>query len=66
MNFFRRGRVVFRQGLVDCAGRRQRDIEIAFTDKEWLRLHDLFRQAWEKPEITERMAALQLEYGEQG
>ena len=27
---------------------------------------DLFRQAWEKPEITERMAALQLEYGEQG
>jgi hypothetical protein len=38
----------------------------AFTDKEWLRLRDLFRQAWEKPEITERMAALQLEYGEQG
>jgi hypothetical protein len=45
---------------------KQQDIEIAFTDKEWLRLRDLFRQAWEKPEITERMAALQLEYGEQG
>ncbi len=45
---------------------KQQDIEIGFTDKEWLRLRDLFRQAWEKPEITERMAALQLEYGEQG
>ena len=45
---------------------KQQDIEIGFTDKEWLRLRDLFRQAWEKPEITERMATLQLEYGEQG
>jgi hypothetical protein len=45
---------------------KQQDMEIGFTDKEWLRLRDLFRQAWEKPEITERMAALQLEYGEQG
>jgi hypothetical protein len=45
---------------------KQQEIEIAFTDKEWLRLRDLFRLAWEQPEITERMAALQLEYGEQG
>jgi hypothetical protein len=45
---------------------KQQNVEIAFTDKEWLRLRDLFRQAWEKPEIAERLAALQLEYGEQG
>jgi hypothetical protein len=30
------------------------------------RLRDLLRLAWETPEIVERMAALQLEYGEQG
>lgn len=45
---------------------KQQDIEIGFTGKEWQRLRDLFRQAWEKPEIVEYMAKLQLEYGEQG
>lgn len=45
---------------------KQQDLQINFTDKEWQRLRDLFRQAWEKPEIVERLAALQLEYGEQG
>jgi hypothetical protein len=45
---------------------KQQDLQIEFTDKEWLRLRDLFRQVWEKPEMVERMAALQLEYGEQG
>ncbi len=45
---------------------KQQDWQIDFTDKEWLRLRDLFRQAWDRPEMVERMAALQLEYGEQG
>ncbi len=45
---------------------KQQDLQIDFTDKEWQRLRDLFRQAWEKPEIIECIAALQLEYGEQG
>jgi hypothetical protein len=45
---------------------RQQDLHIDFTEKEWHRLRDSFRLAWEKPEIVERMAALQLEYGEQG
>ena len=45
---------------------KQQDLQINFTDKEWQRLRDLFREAWEKPEIVERLAALQLEYGEQG
>jgi hypothetical protein len=45
---------------------KQQNLQIDFTDKEWLRLRDLFRQVWEKPEMVERMAGLQLEYGEQG
>jgi len=45
---------------------KQQDLQIDFNDKEWLRLRDLFNQAWEMPEMIERMAALQLEYGEQG
>jgi hypothetical protein len=45
---------------------KQENLQIDCNEKEWLRLRDLFRQAWEKPEIVERMAALQLEYGEQG
>jgi hypothetical protein len=45
---------------------KQQDIEIGFTDKEWTRLGDLFRQAWQKPEIIARLTELSLEYGEQG
>jgi hypothetical protein len=45
---------------------KQQSLQIDFNEKEWLRLRDLLRQVWEKPEIVERMAALQLEYGEQG
>jgi hypothetical protein len=45
---------------------KQQDWQIDFTDKEWPRLRDVFRQAWDRPEMVERMAALQLEYGEQG
>jgi len=45
---------------------KQQDLQIEFTDKEWLRLRDLLRQAWEKPEIVEGLATLELEYGEQG
>jgi hypothetical protein len=45
---------------------KQQDLQIDFNEKEWLRLRDLFHQVWEKPEMVERMAALQLEYGEQG
>jgi hypothetical protein len=45
---------------------KQQDMQIDFNEKEWLRLRDLFHQVWEKPEMVERMAALQLEYGEHG
>jgi hypothetical protein len=31
---------------------KQQDLQIDFTDKEWMRLGDLFRQVWDKPEMA--------------
>jgi hypothetical protein len=33
---------------------------------EWTALRDLFRRAWQSPELQRRVQEPQLEYGEQG
>jgi hypothetical protein len=44
--------------------RRQMDFDLSAT--EWTALRDLFRRAWQSPELQRWLAELQLEYGEQG
>jgi hypothetical protein len=44
--------------------RRQMYFDVSAT--EWTALHDLFHRAWQSPELQRWLAALQLEYGEQG
>ena len=47
-----------------AATRRQLHFSLAAT--EWTALRDLFRRAWQSPELQRRLQELQLEYGEQG
>jgi hypothetical protein len=47
-----------------AATRRQMHLVLAAT--EWTTLRDLFRRAWQSPELQRRLQELQLEYGEQG
>jgi hypothetical protein len=47
-----------------AATRRQLHFSLAAT--EWTALRDLFRRAWQSPELQRRVQDLQLEYGEQG
>jgi hypothetical protein len=42
------------------------DVVIQLTEAEWHALGDLFRDAWQRPEVARWLAELQLEYGEQG
>jgi hypothetical protein len=44
--------------------RRQMHFVLAAT--EWTALRDLFRRAWQSPELQRRLQELELEYGEQG
>ena len=44
--------------------RRQMYFDVSAT--EWTALRDLFRRAWQRPELQSWLAELQLEYGEQG
>jgi hypothetical protein len=44
--------------------RRQMHFELSAT--EWTAMRDLFRRAWQRPELQHWLAELQLEYGEQG
>ena len=44
--------------------RRQMYFDVSAT--EWTALRDLFRRAWQSPELQPWLAELQLEYGEQG
>jgi hypothetical protein len=39
---------------------------IDFSASEWIALRDLFRQAWESPDLQRWLVELQQEYGEQG
>jgi len=44
----------------------KRDACINFSASEWIALRDLFRQAWESPDLQRWIVELQQEYGEQG
>jgi hypothetical protein len=46
------------------AARRQMHFSVIAT--EWTALRDLFRRAWQSPELQRRLQELELEYGEQG
>ena len=42
------------------------DVRLDLNETEWLALRDLFRDAWQRPELVRWLAALAQEYGEQG
>ncbi|MGH9411187.1 MAG: hypothetical protein ACRD1V_17230 [Vicinamibacterales bacterium] len=44
----------------------RRQIQFILSATEWTTLRDLFRRAWESPELQRWLQELQLEYGEQG
>jgi hypothetical protein len=44
----------------------RRQMHFSVTATEWTALRDLFRRAWQSPELQRRVQELQLEYGEQG
>jgi hypothetical protein len=44
----------------------RRQLRFSVTATEWTALRDLFRRAWQSPELQGRLQVLQLEYGEQG
>jgi hypothetical protein len=45
---------------------KQNEVGIDFSENEWNALRDLFRQAWENPELQRWLQGLRQEYGEQG
>lgn len=45
---------------------KQNEVGIDFSESEWDALRDLFRQAWENPELQRWLQELRQEYGEQG
>jgi hypothetical protein len=45
---------------------RQPQVHIRFSARQWSDLRDLFREAWQRPELQEWVLVLQQEYGEQG
>jgi hypothetical protein len=44
----------------------RRQMHFSTTAAEWTALRDLFRRAWQSPDLQRRVQELQLEYGEQG
>jgi hypothetical protein len=44
----------------------RRQMHFVLSATEWTALRDLFRRAWQSPELQRRLQELQLEYGEQG
>ncbi|HEY6357193.1 MAG TPA: hypothetical protein VIX35_03050, partial [Vicinamibacterales bacterium] len=42
------------------------DTQIRLTQTEWDALGDLFRDAWQRPEIARCLSGLRQEYGEHG
>jgi hypothetical protein len=42
------------------------DVRLELHESEWLALRDLFRDAWQRPELARWLSALAQEYGEQG
>jgi hypothetical protein len=44
----------------------RRQMRFILTATEWTSLRDLFRRAWQLPELQRSLQALQLEYGEHG
>ena len=44
----------------------RRQMFFALSATEWITLRDLFRRAWQSPELQPWLTELQLEYGEQG
>jgi len=45
---------------------KRQDVRVEFSECEWNELRDLFRQAWQSPDLQRRMHELEQEYGEQG
>lgn len=45
---------------------KQNEVGIDFSENEWNALRDIFRQAWESPDLQRWLQELRQEYGEQG